>query len=126
MQPLNKLKHMIINQNKTNSHKIIVSRITLLKSALSKAKGLMFSKKISDIGYVFVFDDEKIVSLHMLFVFFPIDVLFLDKNKKIVEIKESFRPFTFYTPQSKAKYVVELPCGIVKEKEIKVGEGLSF
>ena len=39
----------------------------------------------------------------MFFVFFPIDVLFLDKNKKVVELKENFKPFSIYFPKNKAK-----------------------
>ena len=57
----------------------------------------------------------------MFFVFFPIDILFLDKNKKIIEIKKNFRPFSFYKSREKAKYVVE----IAEEnnyKAIKIGD----
>ena len=74
-------------------------------STWSKARGLMFSRK-KDL--MFVFKKEKIIPLHMFFVFFPIHVLFLNKNKKIVEIKNNFKPFTFYTPKNKAMYIVEL------------------
>jgi uncharacterized membrane protein (UPF0127 family) len=88
-------------------------------SIWSKASGLMFSKKKN---LVFVFDQEKRVGLHMLFVFFPIDVLFLDKNKRIIEIKRNFRPFSFYTSKEKAKYVVEL----VEKNNYKIGEKFIF
>lgn len=76
----------------------------ICKSLWSKTRGLMFSKKKN---LMFVFDDEKRRSLHMLFVFFPIDVLFLDKNKKVVE-KARLKPFSFYKSKKKAKYVVEI------------------
>ena len=75
---------------------------------------------------IFIFEKEKIIPLHMLFVFYSIDVLFLDKNKKIVEIKENFRPFRFYTPKNKAEYVVELPNGIIKKSGTKLGDKISF
>ena len=75
------------------------------RSAWSKARGLMFSRKRN---LMFVFDDEERRGLHMFFVFFPIDVLFLDKNKRIVEIKKNLMPFTFYKSKEKAMYVVEL------------------
>jgi len=88
----------------------------LCKSILSKAHGLMFSKKKN---LIFIFDEEQRIGLHMFFVFFPIDVLFLDENKKIIEIKENFKPFTFYRSTEKAKYVVEIA---TKKKEFKVGE----
>ena len=77
----------------------------ICKTPWSRARGLMFSKKRN---LMFVFDKEKRIPLHMFFVFFPIDVLFLDKNKRIVEIKKNFKPFTFYKSKEKAKYVVEL------------------
>ena len=85
----------------------------------SKARGLMFSKKKN---LVFVFDKGKKIGLHMFFVFFPIDVLFLDKDKKIIEIKKDFRPFSFYTSQNKAKYVVEL----TEDHNHKIGEKVNF
>jgi len=53
----------------------------------------------------------------MFFVFYPIDVLLLNKHKEIVEIKKNFKPFTFWTSKEKGKYVVELAF----PEEYKVG-----
>jgi len=87
----------------------------ICKNSFNKTRGLMFSKKKN---LILVFNKEKRISLHMFFVFFPIDVLFLDKNKKIVEIKKNFKPFTFYTSKQKAKYAVELTAN----HNYKIGE----
>ena len=81
----------------------------------------MFSKKKN---LVFVFDKEKRIGLHMMFVFFPIDVLCLDKNKRITEIKKNFMPFSFYTSKNNAKYVVEISKD--RKKEYKIGEKINF
>ena len=89
----------------------------IVNSVLGKARGLMFSRK-KDL--MFVFDKEKKISLHMFFVFFPIDVLFLDTDKKIVEIKKNFKPFSYYRPKNKARYVIEL--ALNKRKEYNIGE----
>lgn len=62
----------------------------------------------------------------MFFVFFPIDVLFANKEKKIVEIKENFKPFTFYNPKKKAKYVIELPQNTIKNTKTKIDDTLEF
>lgn len=105
---------------------IIISRnIRFCNNVVSKAIGLMFSKK-SDKSLIFTFKKEKIMPLHMLFVFYPIDVLFLDKEKKVVEMKENFRPFSYYTPKNKAKYVIELPEGSVKKCKISLLDRLEF
>lgn len=93
------------------------------KSIFAKTIGLMFSKLKP---LIFIFEKEKIIPLHMLLVFYSIDALFLDKNKKIVEIKEDFRPFRFYTPKNKAMYVIELPNEIIKKSGTKLGDKISF
>ncbi len=60
---------------------------------------------------ILVFDKDKRISLHMLFVFFPLLVLFVN-NDKIVEIK-LLKPFTFYTSKNKARYAIEIPLKLV-------------
>src|SRR3990167_9075216 len=92
--------------------RIIAKNAGLCGNIFSKSIGLMFSIKPKPL--VFIFKKEKIIPLHMLFVFYPIDVLFLSKNKVVVEIKENFKPFSFYTPKSKAQYIIELPQGTIK------------
>ena len=102
----------------------IVKKKKYCKSVLSKTIGLMFSKRIDDKGLIFFFNNEKIVPLHMWFVFYPIDVLFLDKDKKVVEIKHNFKPFSFYNPKNNAKYIVELPEG--KADDISLSDLIEF
>lgn len=62
----------------------------------------------------------------MVFVFFPIDILFLDKNKKVIEMKKNFRPFSFYTPEKKARYILELPEGTIKKTRTEIGDKIRF
>jgi hypothetical protein len=100
---------------------ILAKRYKICKSLLSRGFGLMFSKKRI---LVFVFDKEKISALHMFFVFFPIDALFLDANKIVVEIKENLKPFSLYMPKKKAKYIIELPK--TKKLDAKVGDRIDF
>lgn len=110
---------------KNKTRKIVISREhKLCTSNFSKSKGLMFT--LTPKSMVFVFEKEKKIPLHMFFVFFPIDVLYLDKKKKVVEIKESFMPFHFYNPKKKAAYVVELPFGTVDDTKTKLGDIIEF
>jgi uncharacterized protein len=94
---------------------------TKYTSLPGKMKGLMFSRKKT---VIFENQKECITSLHMFFVFFPIDVLFLDKNKRIVEIKRNFFPFMMYTPRKKAKFIVEIPSSF--KTKAKVGMIVKF
>ena len=87
----------------------------------------MFSKEIKDYGLVFTFKKDRKWSLHMLFVFFPIDVLWLDKNNRIVDMKENFAPFSLLAkPKEKARFVVELPKGTIKNSDTIIGDKISF
>lgn len=81
----------------------------------SQARGLMFRAKQN---LVMEFPSERRVSLHMFFVFYPIDVLVLDSSKKIVEIKKNLKPWTFWSSNHKGKYVVETPFS----HKYKIGE----
>jgi hypothetical protein len=62
----------------------------------------------------------------MWFVFFPIDVLYLDENKKIVELKSNFKPFTNYYPKKECLFVVELPKETVKKQKLKLKDVVNF
>ncbi len=75
------------------------------KSFLSQARGLMLRSKKN---LIMEFPEERYISLHNFFVFYPIDVYVLDKNKKVVEEKKNFKPFTLWTSSVKGKYVIEI------------------
>jgi len=74
---------------------------------------------------VMVFSQEMAVSLHMFFVFYPIDVLLLDEKFRVVEIKENFRPFTIWNSKKKGKYLIEL--GLEESKgKVKIGDKVEI
>ncbi|HLC80257.1 DUF192 domain-containing protein [Candidatus Woesearchaeota archaeon] len=109
---------MIFNKK---TGKIISREERFCYSLFSQLRGLMFSKRKN---LVFVFDKERNISLHNWFVFFPIDVLFLDSKKQIVEIKKGLRPFGFYFAKKKARYIVEL--GEKKSGLCQIGDILKW
>jgi len=107
--------------------KILMRKVKFASNTLERTKGLMFEDK-KKFNYALVFDfptESRIgASLHMLFVFFPIDVLFLNKDKKIVD-KVTLNPFIpNYTPKKAAKFVIEMPKG--KAKIAKIGEKITW
>ena len=112
-------------KNKTRKT-VIVREKRFLKSEWQKTRGLMLAKKIIDTGLIFVFKQEKIITLHMFLVFFPIDVLWLDHNKKVVDMKEHFKPFTIILSKRPALYIVELPDGVIKKSGTKIGDVVEF
>lgn len=102
---------------------IVCNQFQTLKTISSQAKGLMFSKPKN---LIFEFKEEKLVPIHMFFVFFSIDIIYLNKEKQVVELKQSVKPFTFYNPKFKCKYLIELKKGQIKESHVEVGDKLEF
>jgi len=107
---------MVFNQTKKTK---LAETSTVCKTIFSKARGLMFSKKKT---LIFVFTCPQRVSLHMLFVFFPIWVIYLDKNKKVI-FKKKLLPFiSFINPKQHAQYVIEL----VNKPKASIGDLISW
>jgi len=101
--------------------KIIISREEkICKDIFSKCKGLMFTRKIKK-PLIFVNKNPELTRIHMFFVFYPIDVAWLDEDKKIIH-KEMLKPFTF-SKSIKAKYVLEMKTGDLKAE---IGHKLDF
>src|SRR3989338_9332545 len=103
----------------TTKKTILMQQSAVMRSHFEKSTGLMFHDRVSK-GLVFPFGKPRKIILHMMFVFCPIDVLFLDKNNKIVEIKESLQPFSFYSSKHNASTFIELPDGKIKATKTKV------
>lgn len=112
---------MIINLTRK---KRLANSFEICISALSKARGLMFRTKPKTL--IFLFNPPQRVSLHMWFVFFPIDIVGLDSRKRVVCLKQCFRPFTLYKTEVPCKYIVELPKGAIKKSNTKIGDFLQF
>lgn len=111
----------------SRSGKTIAKEVVLCRSSISQMRGLMFARDNRERALIMVFSEERIVPLHMLFVFFPIDILFLDSKKKVVEVFKGAKPFISYIrPKHKAKYVIELSAGAAKAGNIRAGEKLVF
>ena len=121
--PVPELNKMKIT-NLTN-HKILASDAGLCNTILSKSIGLMFSKNKKK-SLVFKFSREMIVPLHMIFVFYPIDALFLNKKNIVVELKENFMPFTLHSPSKKSMCVIELPQGTIKKTKTMIGDKIKI
>jgi len=76
--------------------------IKVCKNLFSKTKGLMFSKKKN---LLFTFSNEKPRVIHMFFVFFPINIYYFNKNKKLTDKVKAY-PFTILKPRN-AQYILE-------------------
>lgn len=98
----------------------------LANSFFSKLRGLMFRKNFPN-ALVFSFSHEDYWVFHSFFVFNPFDMVFLDKNKRVLDVREAVSPFVArIVPNEKCMHVVEFPLGEVKRRGICKGVKLSW
>ena len=64
--------------------------------------------------------------VHTIGMLFPIDVLFLNKNKEVIHIEEHMRPFRISKISLKATCVLELPAHAIYRPGTKVGDRLEI
>jgi len=65
-------------------------------------------------------------SIHMFFMKFPIDVLFLDRKGRVVKIKMSLKPWRISSALIYGYMVLELPNGALNEALVKLGDIIGF
>ncbi len=104
---------------------LLAAKSRLADSAMKRVIGLMFSKQTQS-AMILKFNREMPISLHTFFVFFPIDIVFVNGREGVTEVVEGMAPFTTYSAKRKAKYVVELPAGTVRRSRTKVGDRIAF
>lgn len=75
-------------------------------------------------GMLFVFDTPGSYGFWMKNMKFPIDIIWIDENSRIIGIEKSVQPETYpnvFYPPSPVKYVLELPAGFADLHKINAG-----
>jgi uncharacterized membrane protein (UPF0127 family) len=111
---------------KVYNKKKLIAEVGLLESNAEISRGLRFSKRLGKEKGLLLkwgYESRFHTIVDMFFVFYPIDVIWLDRNFKVVDVKENMLPFTFKIPRIKAMYVLEIEKG--SSKGIKIGDILK-
>lgn len=98
---------MIEIRNIKNKKKI--RNYILANTILKRFKGLMFKK---DFNKKLIIETPKKSNkfqsgIHTFFMRFPIEIIFVDSNMKVFE-KTVLKPWKFYFPKKRAKYIIEI------------------
>jgi uncharacterized membrane protein (UPF0127 family) len=112
---------LIINKTKQTK----VGYADMANSFISRFMGLMLKGGIER-GLVLKIPEgrgRRGSGIHMFFMRIPLDVLFLDEGKVVVD-KVHLKPWQMYNPKEPARFVVELEEGASSGTEI--GDELDF
>lgn len=91
-------------------------------------QGLMFRESLGENnGMVFIFEGEDYRSFWMKNTLIPLDIIFVNSNSTIIDIKENFQPCEqepceSYRSKEKATHAVEVNAGFVEKNNITEGD----
>tara|TARA_X000000950_G_scaffold250515_1_gene311242 strand:- start:2036 stop:2488 length:453 start_codon:yes stop_codon:yes gene_type:complete len=103
--------------------------VEIAKNSKERKKGLMNRTTLHrEAGMLFVFSKERNISIWMKNTYFPLDIIFISKNKIIKKIIESAKPLEekIYSSDSPARYALEVNAGVVREFNIEIGNKVYF
>jgi uncharacterized protein len=95
-------------------------------------RGLMFRRHMGENeGMVFLFEEPDIIPFWMKNTLIPLDIIWLDPDRRVVHIAHSVPPCKAdpcpsYPPSRPAQYVVEVNSGFAKRHGVKKGDVLEF
>ncbi|MFB6093972.1 MAG: DUF192 domain-containing protein [Halanaeroarchaeum sp.] len=100
---------MHLRHERDGESRTVARNVDTADSTLAQLRGLMFRRSLPDeYALVFRFDEAEPRDVHMLFVFVPLDVLFLVDGR--VTRRERLPPWTGRATD-RADTLVELPAG---------------
>ena len=79
-------------------------------------------------GMLFIFDDTSERFFYMKNTKIPLDLIFINENKKIVSFQKDAKPFdeTSLPSNVPAKFVLEVNAGLVANLSVAVGDSISY
>ncbi len=91
----------------TGTEEVVASNVKIA-GELDRLIGLMFRKEMNGFDGLLI---GRCNSIQTCFMRYPIDVIFLDKDDKIVKVMRNVKPWRITYPRFKARKVLELAGG---------------
>ena len=97
----------------------LADRAVAARSFWARLRGLMGRPNLSPGEGLVLFGDN---SIHMFFMRFPIDVLYLDTDSRIIRLDESLRPWRVGPMVRGCQCIVELPAGTIQSTQTAIAD----
>lgn len=103
-----------------NSGELVATNVQVADNAYLRVMGLMFKKNMNGMGGLLL---DPCNSIHTFFMRFPIDVVFISRDNKVINVQRSLAPWRMTWLYFKAKKTLELPSGSLS---LNVKEGVEL
>lgn len=100
-----------------SNNAVLADKAKVADTFLSRLIGLLNRKSLEN-GEALILKPAS--SIHTFFMHFTIDVIFLDKNGRIIGILPSIKPFRISPIYFKSKLVIELPKDTLKKTQTQL------
>ena len=102
---------------------VITQKAQIASSLGQRLKGLLGKKSLpANEGLIL----KPCASIHTFFMRFPIDVLFLDKNMRVIRLIHDMSPAHLSSTAWGSKMTIELPAGKINQTSTQVGDILEL
>jgi len=112
-------RHVFV-YNKTKET-FLAFRVTVADSIVGRLIGLLGKRSLNPDSGVWIVPANAIHTVGMLFTF---DLVLVDKDLKVVGLRELIRPFRITRPNFRAESVIELPAHSIFKSRTEVGDQL--
>lgn len=112
-----------------NGNVLKIIDVELADTPEERNLGLMYRKSMAENqGMLFLFPEEEFRSFYMKNTEIPLDIIYLDKDKKIVSIAKNAKPFdeTSLPSEAPAMYVLEINGGLSDKWQLEKGDEIRF
>lgn len=79
-------------------------------------------------GLLFVFPQAGLYNFWMKDMLFPIDIIWIGEDRRVVDLTEDARPESYpktFTSRAPARYVLEVPAGTVRRENFAIGDPVA-
>lgn len=104
-------------------NEVLAEKVKVADSFFPRFIGLMGRINFSNREALWLIPCKQV---HTMFMFFPLDLLFLDEENVVLHRVVGLPPFTFSPRVSHARSVVELKGGTLEDVTVQVGEKLTL
>lgn len=105
-------------------------RVDIALTPPEKFRGLSARESLGeDEGMLFVFGAPQRYSFWMKNIKFPLDIVWIDENKKVVDVTYDARPESYplyFEPRYPSQYVLEVPSGWAMKHGVESGSIVEF
>lgn len=110
----------IINKTKNT---VIAEKVVIADKPLKRMKGLL-GRRDFRVGEALVI--KPCNSIHTFFMRFPIDVLFVDRDNRVIKAISNLKPFRLTAIHFNAALVIELPQATIQSTATQKSDCLIF